>query len=142
MVSPVMLPPGRARLVTSPAIRDGDTDEYDRDRAGRFLGGSSAGVAMADDEVNREANQLRGEPGKALEPPIGAASLDGDVLAFDVTELAQSRPQGLKLACRSAAEVDREPADSVIPPGLLRVGCERAARRPRLPAMNARRSIY
>jgi len=49
------------------------------------------------EDVHAETNQLRGEPGKALGAPLGPADLDGDVLAFDVTELAQSSPKGLQV---------------------------------------------
>ena len=37
------------------------------------------------------------ELGKALAAPIGPAGLDGDVPAFDVTELAQSGLKGLQV---------------------------------------------
>jgi hypothetical protein len=42
--------------------------------------------ARGAEDIHRETNQLYRELGKTLDTPIGPAGLDGDVLAFNVTE--------------------------------------------------------
>jgi hypothetical protein len=65
---------------------EGDVREHDGDRGRRLLGRSGRLPARGAEDIHRETNQLYRELGKTLDTPIGPAGLDGDVLAFNVTE--------------------------------------------------------
>ena len=48
---------------------------------------------MRHDDIHLEPDELGGELGKAVVLTFGKAKLDDDVLALDVTQIAQSRPE-------------------------------------------------
>ena len=52
--NPVTLPPGRARLMTSPAPTGSAAETKTMDRLGRLLGGQGMGLATCHDDVNLE----------------------------------------------------------------------------------------
>ena len=78
-------------------IGEGDAGEHDRDRGRRLLGRPGGRPARGAEDVHGETNELRRELGEALDAPIGPAGLDGDGLALDVPDPAQSGPQGLQV---------------------------------------------
>jgi hypothetical protein len=86
--NPVTLPPGRARLLTSPLDTAMDT-EYDGNDAGDLLGGQSRDRARSEDNVGlaRELCCQRGEP---LDPALGRSVVDHEIAAFDIPEVTQS----------------------------------------------------
>jgi len=63
------------------------------------------------DDVDVEPHQLRRERGEPIVLPFGKSILDGDVLAFDPSELAQPFAKGLDEAGRS--RIVRQVADSI-----------------------------
>ena len=91
MDNPVTLPPGRARLVTSPLRnRIGSSSEDNGEGPGRLLGGQGGGCAWGHDDINLERNQFGRKSGEPLELPLGISVFDHDVAALDVTEVTQS----------------------------------------------------
>lgn len=69
--------------------------EYDRDRAGRVLGGQNPRRAGGDDHVDLLLDELGGESGQEIEPSLCVPILDAQVLSLDVTELVQAVPECL-----------------------------------------------
>ena len=65
--------------------------------AGRRLGGMGRGDTDGNDAVESEPDQLFDFPGKPAAPPICMTPFNGDVLAFDIPELAQPLSERLYL---------------------------------------------
>ena len=125
MDDPVTLPPGRARLVTSPSRnRIGNSSEDDGDSRGRLLGGQGVGVLRRHDDINLERNQFGRESGEPLELPLGISVFDHEVAALDVTEITQSLEEGLSQVGDSGRVAPQE-AYSRDLGRLLRLGGER-----------------
>src|SRR5262245_48771796 len=96
MLLPVIFPPGRARLGTRPArTGSADRDHDDRNRGGGLLGREACGRAVGRNDVHRATNERRCGPGESLRHSIGIRIVEGDVLAFEVTEIAQSVTEGV-----------------------------------------------
>jgi hypothetical protein len=93
---PVIFPPGRARLAARPAPhRIADADHDDGDGGRRLLGRVRRRRAVGRDQIDRAAHQLRRGRRQPIRRPLAVAVLIGDVLPFDVAELAQSLSEGL-----------------------------------------------
>ena len=89
---PVTLPPGRARLSTSPVRnRVTRTRHNDRDCPGSFFGSQSIGSSRSDDDVNLETDEIGCEVREAIVSTLRIAVLDDDVLSLDPSEVAQTR---------------------------------------------------
>ena len=89
-VIPVMLPPGRARLATRPVLTGSPTASHDDgNRLRRGLGSLGRWRGYHDDEVHRQADQLRCQGREAIHLAGGPAVLDGDGLALNPAEIAQ-----------------------------------------------------
>jgi len=90
-----MLPPGRARLATRLAHRIADADHDDGDACSCLLGRLCRRRAEGRDHIDGPANELRRDRRKPVGRALAVAVLVGDVLAFDVAELAQGLAEGL-----------------------------------------------
>jgi len=91
-----MLPPG-AREARDDARSDGVADVgHDHRypiRRGCLLRGEGARCRVRHDDIHLEPDKLSGELGKSVILTFGKAELDDYILALDVTEVAQSRPE-------------------------------------------------
>lgn len=96
-VNPVMLPPGRARLSTSPSETGSDTvpQKNDGDRLGSVLSGSGVIRPGRDDHVNLESDQLIGQGGQPVEFVLSLSRLESYVLALDIAESTKLSPKQL-----------------------------------------------
>ena len=96
-VMPVTLPPGRARLSTRPASTGSAPAHHnDRNRLGRIHGRPDQRVPSCyHDDIDLETHQLGRKLREPIELPLSISVLDGDVLSFYVTKLAQSQPNCL-----------------------------------------------
>ena len=132
---PVMFPPGRARLATSPTrhrITHGNEDDGDRRR--RLLGGQGRWRAVGDDDINLE-RQLGRERREPLGLALGKSVLDHDVPALDVAELAQTFAEARSHGgLNGRAEPRGSRSGTPCPPAAPR---RRAARRGHRPARSA-----
>jgi hypothetical protein len=70
------------------------------------------------------ADQLGGEFWQLINP-FRPSKLDDDVLALDIAEVVQARPQGLNPARRSSSRAETQAADARDSRRLLRARCER-----------------
>src|SRR5262245_56779644 len=131
-LKPVTLPPGWARLATTPtpsgspiaAITTGDG-------RGRLLGGKRGRRAAGDDDVDRQPHQLVGERWEALGAAVGGAILDGDGLPLDIAEFAQPAPEGIEVGGVGGDRDGLKHADAAELPARLRAGRQRPrGRRP------------
>ena len=97
VLNPVMFPPGRARLVTSPLLSGSPGGRHDdRDRLRRSFGGKGTGRTRCHDDVDLEPDQLGRNLREAIFVPLRPAVLDGDALALDVAEVAESLAERLE----------------------------------------------
>ncbi len=142
--SPVKLPPGRAKLATSPepngiAHPEGD----DRDRARRVLGGDGSRRGPGEEHVDLLPDHLGHQRGQSVEVTFRPASLDDEILAFDPTQLAQAfrecangardvegdsgatMPNRITLCAGSAARASREPSAPAVRPARDERGLEK-----------------
>src|SRR5262249_32629399 len=118
--SPVTLPPGRARLVTTPVPRQ---REHDRDdRGGLFC--RSDRSSRRENDIDLESNELGRDLGKAFGAPIGPANLDRDSSALDPAEFAQPLRKGGSPRAPGRGRGGAQDSDDG-PLGLLRARCER-----------------
>ena len=99
----------------------------------------TAGAVLRDDDVDFEMNQLGREVGEPLILPLRTSVLDDDVLALDLTELAQPLPECLD-APGGAASDARYPIRYTFPAGCASAASGAARRPPASVPMNARRS--
>src|SRR5262249_58715269 len=72
-----------------------DRDHDDGNRGGGLLGRQACGRAEGCNNVHRATNERRCGPGESLRHSIGIRIVEGDVLAFEVTEIAQSVTEGV-----------------------------------------------
>ena len=123
VASPVMLPPGRARLATKPSAT-GSPETVKT--IGIVLVACLAALVAAgdagDDDIHLQANEIGGERRQPLILPLGRPILDHDVLTFDVAQLAQPLPECF---VEERGDVAQEPDLGGLPPRLLRLGGER-----------------
>src|SRR5262249_36126066 len=75
--------------------KDVITDCDNGDRFRRFLGYFGREIAVRTNDVHFQTDQLGGELGKLLWASLSVAQLDGDVLAVNETQRAQSLPKRL-----------------------------------------------
>ena len=64
-----------------------------RIRRGCLLRGEGARYRVGHDDIHLEPDELGGELGKTLKLTLSIAKLDDDILALDITQVAQSRPE-------------------------------------------------
>src|SRR3954451_6824488 len=95
-VTPVTLPPGRARLATrtlSHRVAAGEED--DRDRRGRVFRRECRNVAAAGcDQGDLATNEIGRQSGQTLVFPLGPAIFNREIFAFDIPGLTQSLTEG------------------------------------------------
>ncbi len=137
------LPPGRARLVTSPLVnRIANTSEDNGDSLGRLHGRQGDACASAhEDDINLERNQFGRKSGEPLELPLGISVFNHDVAALDVTEVTQSLEEGVAQVGASG-QAGRQVAYSSDLGRLLGLGGERCGEKPtghdqELPALDS-----
>ena len=113
-----MLPPGRQARHEAGADGVADLGHHDGDRRRGRLEGRERCVALNDEEVDLELNQLGDEPRKALGSVLGGAHEQGEVLVLRVTELPQPLTEGLEAGTEEVAPArqDTDPCS----PGRLR----------------------
>jgi hypothetical protein len=104
-LTPVMFPPGRARLATSPDPTGSATVE---NTTGTVVvapfAASAPGVAKATMTSTPQFDEVGGESRETFVAPFGPAQLQGHVLAFDVPELGEPLPQRRDVRARPGAE--------------------------------------
>ena len=122
-----MLPPGRARLATSPAPTGSPTTAMTMGIVVvACLAASDRRIRPRHDDVDLEPDQLGRESGEPLVLSLRPSVLDHDVLALDVAELAQPSPERLdEMLGRHGRGRGHEEADPIDLPRLLRLGGER-----------------
>src|SRR5262249_15001856 len=96
-----------------------DRDHDDRNRDGGLLGREACGRGVGRNDVHRATNERRRRLGESLRHPIAIRIVEGDVLAFEVTEIAQPVTEGVPV------ERVIDNADTRDLPRLLRAGRER-----------------
>src|SRR6266487_1926536 len=79
--------------------RIGEVRRDDGDGSGCLLEGADRRVAICEDHVNPELDQLSGERWHPVGSSLGPAVIDENVLALYVTELAEALPEGLEEEC-------------------------------------------
>src|SRR5262245_34642464 len=90
VVSPVMLPPGRARLATSPVRTGSCTSIMTTGVVGKAsLCGEALDITGRDDDIDSAPAEVLDEFLDTFVAPAREAALDGDGPAFDVAELPQ-----------------------------------------------------
>ena len=77
--------------------RVGHAHEDDRDCGGRLPDRGGRLGPDGEDEVDRQADQLCRQLRELVDPAFGEASLQREVAALDVTEVAHASPQGLEV---------------------------------------------
>lgn len=108
------------RLAASDGITVNQKD--DGDSSGCPRRSSGFGCGPCDDEINVAADQIRGQTGEALESSLAVPVFQGDVLALDPAEIAQTLPKRI-IQVRGWTIADH--ADSPDFPRLLGLGGER-----------------
>ena len=89
-LNPVMFPPGRARLATSPDLYGiGHAHHHDGNRLGGFFGGLGGRCIDGDDHVDLEFQKLFRQRGQPLIVSGRIPQLDADVTPFDVAPLVK-----------------------------------------------------
>src|SRR5262249_59374357 len=71
-----------------------DRDHDDGNRGGGLLGREACGRAEGRNDVHRATNERPCGPGESLRHSIGIRIVEGDVLAFEVTEIPQAVTEG------------------------------------------------
>jgi hypothetical protein len=125
ITTPVMFPPGRARLATNPSRTTFAAKHDDGDRLGRVFGRLDRFVADGDDGLHPKLNQLPSQPGKSIALTLGESPLDDEILAFSVAQLLERRREqhGYAASVRWGRSHDlREYPDSEHFPWLLSPG--------------------
>src|SRR5262249_8622760 len=79
------------------AHRIADRDHGNGNRGGGLLGREACGRAEGCNNVHRATNERRRGLGESLRRSVAIRILEGDVLAFEVTEIAQSVTEGVPL---------------------------------------------
>jgi hypothetical protein len=98
---------------------------HDRERARGVLGSADRGDAPCDNHVHLEPDQLGRQVAEPLETPLRIAVLNDEVLALDITEVAQTLPKGLQSRIGIDGMAALESTDPVHFRRLLCLGCER-----------------
>src|SRR5262249_31928498 len=74
-----------------------DRDHDDGNRGGGLLGREACGRAEGCNNVHRATNERRRGLGESLRRAVAIRIVEGDVLAFEVTEIAQPVTEGVPL---------------------------------------------
>jgi hypothetical protein len=83
------------------ARRKGVTNDRhdDGNRRGRLLGRMGAGRPMDDEDIDIATNKPRQQRGETFVFSLRPFELNDNVLALDIAEVAQARPEGLHRFC-------------------------------------------
>ena len=73
--------------------RIGEVRRDDGDGSGCLLEGADRRVAICEDHVNPESNQLVYELREPIVSPLGIPALEEEVLSLDIADVAQSLPE-------------------------------------------------
>ena len=76
---------------------------HDGDRPRGLLEGRESGIALHDDDVHPEPDQLGGELRIAVGPALGVPDQEGESLVFHVAEFPQPLPEGLEAGVEAGA---------------------------------------
>ena len=134
LVSPVTLPPGRARLATSPCSTGSGT---------RVMTTGILEVALFTARVSGVHLRLEEGPheaGEALGFALGQRHRGGEVAPFDIVQLAHLVQKALPDARRRGRSAERRnPTREALPVGCARPACGAPSTRTAAPDRNARR---
>ena len=125
-VSPVIFPPGRAKLWMKP-WRTGSRgkDHDDRNGRSRLLRRDDRWIRSDDDHIHRNLNEFRCECRQPVHDAACPAILKGDIAAVDVAEFAHCLLEGLGHRHGALGCANAENTDSKALTLLLGVACER-----------------
>ena len=94
LVNPVMFPPGRARLSTSPAATGSPTLKKTMGIVlVAFLASHGSTRRGRDEHVNFETDQLLSQGGQPVELILGGSRLESYVLALNIAEFTELSPE-------------------------------------------------
>ena len=97
MDSPVIFPPGRARLATNPVATGSTTATMTMGEGlGCLLGCLGSGRCHRKDGLHPQTDQFSRKVGEPIILPLRKSGLNDDVLALHVAELAQPLPETLE----------------------------------------------
>ena len=117
--TPVMLPPGLARLATSPtADRVAHARHHDRNRGGRRLECKVGTCSARGDHVRLPGHQLARDFGEPVWLAVRITALDDEVLPLHVAAPAQFFEERQRVRVLRADAAVVEHADAIDPAGL------------------------
>src|SRR5262249_12395936 len=119
--SPVMLPPGRARLATSPSATGSPTigNTIGMVAVARRAASAPSEPPPRPDDINLQRREFGGQRGQPLGLSLGVAVFDDKIAALDIAEIAQSAEEGLSDLRVAARAIERQIADPRKLAGLL-----------------------
>jgi hypothetical protein len=86
--TPVIFPPGCARLATKPSFTGSPRSHHNGNRAGRFRGGTECWATYPDDDVDLKTDQLSRQIGKSIGFGPARPDFEDIVFSLDVTQLS------------------------------------------------------
>jgi hypothetical protein len=101
----------------------GNTRYHDRNRCGRLLGSYGRWRVQGQNEVDPEPHEFIGQRGKLVVLALGIPQFERDVLPFELSEVLEPGPEGLKETGRGS--VVQKHSDAGHGSRLLRVAVER-----------------
>ena len=93
VVNPVMFPPGRARLSTSPTATGSPRLEKQLGSSWSRSWQLGLRVEGVTRYVNLETDQLISQGGKPVELIVGVSRLESYILALDIAEFTETSPE-------------------------------------------------
>ena len=94
LVNPVMFPPGRARLSTSPTVTGScHTQKNNGDRFRRVIGSKSGNRAGRYKQINFETDKLISQSRQPVELIISVSILESYVFALNIAERTELSPK-------------------------------------------------
>ena len=101
LVSPVIFPPGRAKLSTMPVATGSRCHHNNGNRLGCLLGCKDR-MVQRDKDINLELHEFSYEIRNLVPLSLNVAILNQDVFSFYVTKISQPLPECLDLRTRIA----------------------------------------
>ena len=103
LLTPVRLPPGRARLAIRPSSTGSPTLKTIGIVEVTVFAASAGGVPLGRDHVHPSADEIGGQCGQSIIATIRPTVFDRYVLSFDVPGIAQSLAERGHIRCEHAA---------------------------------------